>query len=75
MLQEFHGRNVTLSQDLDEYIKTERGKIEIEYKKFPEHTKSRMLLRSICYYMIEKKYITNIPEEHTNRVSGVCIAL
>lgn len=46
------------------YYNSEKSKIEIELSKYPENIKNKMLLRSIIYYAIEKKYIkpTDIPK-------------
>lgn len=39
------------------YYYSEKNKINVELKKYPNNVKNKMLLRSLIYYAIEKKYI------------------
>ena len=48
------------------YLNSEKEKIYLDLSKYPEYIKKKMLLRSIIYYAIEKKYISvsSIPEKY-----------
>lgn len=41
----------------EKYYNSEKEKINFDLSKYPEYIKTKMLLRSIIYYAIEKKYI------------------
>jgi hypothetical protein len=39
------------------YLKTEKEKISLQLKNYPEHIKTKMLLRSLLYYALENKFV------------------
>ncbi|ARF08862.1 serine/threonine protein kinase [Catovirus CTV1] len=48
----------------ESYFLSEKRKIDVELSKYPDYIKNKMLLRSIIYYAIEKKYINVDNIEH-----------
>jgi hypothetical protein len=43
------------------YLQSKTAQINKDLNKYPQFIKNKMILKSIAYYIIEKKYINNIP--------------
>ena len=46
-----------------EYLKKTKKDINNDLLNYPQHIKTKFLLKNICYYIVEKNYITDIPQK------------
>lgn len=51
-------KNQASDEYFEGYYDTKKNEIERDMKNYPQKIKDKMLFKSVCYYVVEKKYIT-----------------